>query len=229
MEILLLSNSTQFGRGYLDHAEGEICGFLGTTARIAFVPYAMFHCDEYEAKARDRFSRMGYTLESIHRHQGNEARLLDQADTVFVGGGNTFRLLRRLYDYDLLSPIRSHIASGKRYIGSSAGSIVAGPSIKTTKDMPIVEPPSFNALGLVGFQISPHYLDPDPNSTHMGETQEERVLQFLEENAGTVVGLREGSMLLVAGDEMKLRGSLSARLFQRGQQPRECPPGLMNW
>src|SRR5204862_6684498 len=122
---------------------------------------------------------------------------IDEADAVFVGGGNTFRLLTALHDYGLLELIRRKIARGTPYIGSSAGSIVACPTLKTTKDMPIVQPPSFEALGLVQFQISPPYLDPDPSSTHMGETQEQRILQFLEENEAPVVGLREGGILRV--------------------------------
>jgi dipeptidase E len=227
--ILLLSNSAQYGRGYLDHAENEICSFLGQSARVAFVPYAMFNWDEYEAKASERFGQMGYVLESVHHYQGKEQELLDKADAVFIGGGNTFRLLRRLYEYDLLSKIRSLVTQGKRYIGSSAGSNVAGPTIKTTKDMPILEPPSFNALALIDFQISPHYLDPDPRSKHMGETQEERILQFLEENDKRVIGLREGSVLLVSAGEVHLKGSLSARLFQRGREPVECTPGPVAW
>ena len=115
-----------------------------------------------------------------------------ETDAIFIGGGNTFRLLKALQDLDLLEPIRRKVRNGAPYIGSSAGSNVAGPTIKTTKDMPIVQPRSFDSLGLVPFQISPHYLDPDPNSTHMGETQEERILQFLEENETPVVGIREG-------------------------------------
>ncbi|HKD12764.1 MAG TPA: dipeptidase PepE, partial [Thermoanaerobaculia bacterium] len=143
---------------------------------------------------------------------------------VFVGGGNTFRLLKALYQNDLLTALRRRIAEGIPYIGSSAGSIVAGPTLKTTKDMPIVEPPSFDALGLVDFQISPHYLDPDPSSTHMGETQEERILQFLEENDAPVAGLREGAMLRVGAGAITLKGRAGARLFRRRAAPVEALP-----
>jgi dipeptidase E len=228
-QILLLSNSTQYGRGYLDHAEREIRDFLGENASVAFVPYAMFDWDEYESKARDRFAQMGYALESLHHCEGDEDRLLRNSSALFVGGGNTFRLIDRLHRHDLIRKIRSRVAEGMRYLGSSAGSIVAGPSIKTTKDMPVVEPPSFSALNLVPFHISPHYLDPDPNSKHMGETQEERILQFLEENDGQVVGLRESGIVSVGHDGARLLGSLSARLFQRGHLPHECPPGPLTW
>ena len=142
-----------------------------------------------------------------------------------IGGGNTFRLLKALQDLELLEPIRRKVKSGAPYIGSSAGSNVAGPTIKTTKDMPIVQPRSFDSLGLVPFQISPHYLDPDPNSTHMGETQEERILQFLEENETPVVGIREGAWLLIENGAVTLKGKTGARIFRRGQAPVEVTPG----
>jgi len=226
--VLLFSNSLQYGLGYLDHAEPGIRGLLGKKAHVAFVPYAAYDLDEYAARAEARFARMGYTLESVHRYQDHEDALLAKCSAVFVGGGNTFRLLHRMYLYDLVTRIRRAVGNGVAYIGSSAGAIVAGPSIKTTKDMPVVEPPSFTALNLVGFHISPHYLDPAPNSTHMGETQEERILQFLEENDGKVVGLREGSWIGVRGSTAHLGGG-PARLFQRGRAPYECPPGKLLW
>ncbi|HXV12778.1 MAG TPA: dipeptidase PepE, partial [Candidatus Krumholzibacteria bacterium] len=169
--LLLISNSTLHGSGYLDHAEGEIRDFLGRTKRVFFVPFALYDRDAYAKLARERFAAMGYGLDSAH--EVSDARqAAAEAEVVFIGGGNTFRLLKALYDHDLVSTIRRRVESGMPYIGSSAGSNVACPTIKTTKDMPIVQPPSFEALGLVGFQISPHYLDPDPHSTHMGETQE---------------------------------------------------------
>src|SRR5262245_29977501 len=167
---------------------------------------------------------MGHELASIH-HAADPVRAVHDAEVVFIGGGNTFRLLKALYDYGVLDPIRERVNAGMPYIGSSAGSNVAGPTIKTTKDMPIVQPPSFDALGLVSFQISPHYQDPDPNSTHMGETQEERILQFLEENDMPVAGLREGAMVRVEGPEMTLKGSSSARIFRKGFEPVEIIPG----
>ena len=152
---------------------------------------------------------MGYELTSIHI-AANPAQAVKDTDAIFIGGGNTFRLLKTLYDFDLLGPIRERVADGMPYIGSSAGSNVAAPTIKTTNDMPIVQPPSFDALGLVSFQINPHYLDPDPNSKHMGETREERIRQFLEENDTPVVGLREGAMLRIENGETILRGSTGA-------------------
>jgi dipeptidase E len=222
--VLLISNSTLYGSGYLDHAETEIRDFLGSTGSVLFVPYALYDRDAYASTARERFKAMGYALESIH-NASDARKAVDEAEAVFIGGGNTFRLLKSLYDNDLLAAIRERVAKGMPYVGSSAGSNVAGPTIRTTKDMPIVEPPSFDALGLVPFQISPHYLDPDPNSTHMGETQEERILQFLEENDTTVLGMREGVMVRVEHGSYVLKGSTGARIFRKGHEPLETVPG----
>jgi dipeptidase E len=222
--LLLISNSTLHGSGYLDHAETEIRDFLKTPARIAFVPFALYDRNHYAAQTRERLRNMEYDLISVH-DVSNPQRAVKEADAVFIGGGNTFRLLKGLYDWNLLAVIRQAVKAGMRYIGSSAGSIVACPSLKTTKDMPVVQPPSFEALGLVGFQISPHYLDPDPSSTHMGETQEQRILQFLEENEAPVVGLREGGILRVEDGSISLRGTAGARLFRRCEKPVEVAPG----
>jgi dipeptidase E len=222
--ILLISNSTLYGSGYLDHAESEIRGFLGDLKRVLFVPFALYDRDKYAATAQQRFAKMGYELSSIHT-AANVKQAVDETDAVFVGGGNTFRLLKALYDLDLPGPIRERVEEGMFYIGSSAGSNIAGPTIRTTNDMPIVQPPSFDALGLVSFQINPHYLDSDPNSKHMGETREERILQFLEENETPVVGLREGAMLRIENGETILRGSTGARIFRKGLEPIETFPG----
>ena len=222
--LLLISNSTLHGSRYLDHAEAEIRDLLGKSARVLFIPFAVHDRGSYAAKAEKRLYEMGFSLISIH-DVSNMPRTIDEADAIFVGGGNTFRLLKGLYDCDLLGPIRRRVAAGAPYIGSSAGSIVACPTLKTTKDMPVVQPPSFEALGLVPFQISPHYLDPDPSSTHMGETQEERIMQFLEENDQPVVGLREGSILWVQAGAVTLKGPNMARIFRRGEEPVEVSPG----
>lgn len=222
--ILLISNSTLYGSGYLDHAENEIRSFLGAVKRVLFVPYALFDRDKYAATARQRFEKMGYELSSIHT-AADARQAVNDTEAIFIGGGNTFRLLKTLYDFDLIDAIRARVAGGMHYIGSSAGSNVAAPTIKTTNDMPIVQPPSFNALGLVSFQINPHYLDPDPNSRHMGETREERIVQFLEENDTPVVGLREGAMLRIEHGNTILRGSTGARIFRKGLDPEEVSPG----
>jgi dipeptidase E len=222
--VLLISNSTLYGSGYLDHAESEIRNFLQGVKRVLFIPFALYDRDAYAATAQKRFASMGFALESIHQLVDAPQAVRD-AESIFVGGGNTFRLLKALYDFDLLSLIRGRVAKAVPYIGSSAGANVAGPTIKTTKDMPIVQPPSFEALGLVPFQISPHYQDPAPNSTHMGETQEERILQFLEENDTPVVGLREGAMVRLESSATVLKGSTGARIFRKGQDPVEMLPG----
>lgn len=223
VRLLLISNSTMHGGGYLSHCKGEIGDFLGDGKRVAFVPYALADHDGYEAKAIEAFGAMGHELESVHRH-ADPCDALTDADAVFVGGGNTFRLLAALYDTGLLHAIRHRVYGGMQYIGSSAGTNVATLSIKTTNDMPIVMPPSFTALAFVPFQINPHYLDPDPGSTHMGETREERLLQFLEDNDTPVLALREGCMLRVDGESMELRGSTGARLFRRGRDAEEFMP-----
>jgi dipeptidase E len=222
--ILLISNSTLYGSGYLDHAAGEICDFLGKIERVLFVPFALHAQDSYAAKTRARFNAMGYDLDSAHEVPDKKQAVKD-AKAIFIGGGNTFRLLKALYDFELLSLVRQRVEAGMPYIGSSAGSNVAGPTIKTTNDMPIIEPPSFNALRLVSFQINPHSLDPVPGSTHMGETREERILQFLEENDTPVAGLREGSMVRVEKGSTILKGSTGARIFRKGQLPIEVEPG----
>jgi len=223
-QLLLISNSTQHGRGYLDHAESEIRDFVGKRSGVVFVPFALGDRRAYAAKVAERLSTMELTLTSVH-DLSNMARAVHEAKVIFVGGGNTFRLLKGLYDHGLIEAIRQAVSAGALYIGSSAGSIVAGSTLKTTKDMPVVQPPSFDALGLVPFQISPHYLDPDPTSTHMGETQEERILQYLEENDVPVVGLREGSMLRVQRGSVRLSGPHGARIFHKDEAPVEAKPG----
>src|ERR1019366_6820176 len=190
MRLLLVSSSTVHGYGYLDQSEPEIRAFLGSGQRVAFVPFAAHDHDAYTTKMRERLSRMDIEVVPLDE--------LNRADAVFFGGGNTFRLLKTLYDRKLLGVIRELVREGLPYIGSSAGTVIAGPTMRTTNDMPIVYPPSFDSLGLVGFQINPHYLDTDPLSTHKGETREDRIREFHEENATPVVGLREGSSLRVS-------------------------------
>lgn len=222
--ILLISNSTLYGSGFLDHAEPEIRDFLGNIGRVLFVPFALHDLNSYAAKTRARFNAMGYELDSIHE-AFNKPQAVKDAAAIFIGGGNTFRLLKALYNFQILTLIRERVEDGMPYVGSSAGSNVAAPTIKTTNDMPIVEPPSFHALNLVSFQINPHYLNPDPDSRHMGETREERILQFLEENDTPVLGLREGTMIRLEEGSTILKGSTGARIFRKGRQPIEVTPG----
>jgi dipeptidase E len=221
--LLLISNSTMHGGGYLEHCAAEIRDFLGARRRMLFVPYALANHDEYTHKAAQAFAAMGHELIGAHT-LADPAAAVDAFDAVFVGGGNTFRLLRALYETGLLHRIAARANLGMPYIGSSAGTNVATLSIRTTNDMPIVMPPSFSAMALVPFQINPHYLDPDPQSRHMGETREERLRQFHEEHATPVLGLREGCMLRVEGLRMELRGTTRARLFRRGEAATEYNP-----
>ena len=222
--LLLLSTSTVFGSGYLEYAGPELRDFLHGVGRVLFVPFALHDHEANARKVHARFGSLGYEVESLHA-AGDMQRAIRDAEVIFIGGGNTFRLLKALYDFDLIDVIRARVGEGMPYMGSSAGSNVAAPTIRTTNDMPIVEPSSFEALALVPFQINPHYLDPDPGSTHMGETREERIVQFHEENETPVIGLREGAMLRIENGSCELRGIKGARLFRRGAQPVELLPG----
>jgi dipeptidase E len=222
--LLLISSSTVHGSGYLDHCAGEIRDFLGeAVSRVLFVPFALADREGYATKARARFADLGYGLDSLH-DSADPVAAVAAAEAVFIGGGNSFRLLRALHDRGVVAPLRRRVAAGVPYLGTSAGSNVACPTIRTTNDMPIVEPPTFDALGLVGFQINPHYLDPDPASTHKGETREQRLREYHEENELPVVGLREGAMLRVEGEAVELRGTSGARIFRRGREPEERVP-----
>ena len=223
-KLLLVSTSTTHGTAYLEHCAGEMKDVLGDRDRVLFVPFALFDRDGYADKARETFAGMGYAVDSLHNATDVHEAIAD-ADAIFVGGGNTFRLLNELYSLDALDPIRERVAAGMPYMGSSAGSNIAGATIKTTNDMPIIQPPSFEALGLVPFQLNPHYLDPDPGSTHMGETRETRIREFLEENDSVVVGIREGAILRIDDAEVSLRGARGARVFRRGRDPEEFEPG----
>jgi len=222
--VLLISNSTLFGSGYLDHAESEIRDFLGDVKRVLFIPFALHDRDAYTETASARFAKMGYELTSIH-NATDRFQAVAETEAIFTGGGNTFRLLKTLYDQFLLGPIRQRVAEGMPYIGSSAGSNIAAPTIKTTNDMPIVQPPSFDALSLVSFQINPHYLDADPNSKHMGETREKRITEFLEENDTPVLALREGAIARNENGTVVLKGSTGARIFRKDLEPVERVPG----
>jgi dipeptidase E len=203
---------------------GEIKSFLGKSVdRVLFIPYALNGYEAYVAKIIELGINAGYHFESIHTIK-NSHEAVRKAQAIYVGGGNTFRLLNELYGKDLLPLIRKKIQDGTPYLGISAGANVACPTIKTTNDMPIVEPPSFNALGLVPFQINPHYTDPEPNSSHQGETRERRIQEYFEMNDGTVVGMREGSIIRIEGSSVYLYGTAGARIFQKGKSPEEYVP-----
>lgn len=222
--LVLISTSTVFGTRYLEHACPELRDAFGSISRVLFIPHALKDRDAYLAKARPAFEEMGYGLDSLH--EGSDPRrAVERAEAIFCGGGNTFRLLKSLHEMDVLPLIQQRVKGGMVYAGASAGSNLACPTIRTTNDMPIVQPPSFDALGLVRFQINPHYLDPTPGSTHMGETRETRIREFHEENETPVAGLREGAILRVEGASIGLKGVAGARIFRRGLEPLEVAAG----
>lgn len=226
-DILLLSTSTVHGSRFLEYAETDIQDFFSGRESVLFVPFArpggITH-DAYTELARTRFREMEIGLTGLHEYADPVAAVND-AEGVFVGGGNTFVLLKALYAAGVLDPLRERAAAGMPYMGSSAGSNLAGLTVGTTNDMPIVEPPSFEALALVPFNINPHYLDPDPGSTHMGETRETRIGEFHCFNQQPVLGLREGAMLRVEDDRARVLGSRGGRLFTAGADPVEIEPG----
>lgn len=222
-QLLLASSSNLHGTGYLDHCAEAATDLFRAAGRVLFIPYALQDHDAYADKARMRLASMGLALDAIHLAP-DPLEAIGEARGFFVGGGNTFRLLKALYDLALLEPIRERVAAGIPYMGTSAGSNVACMSIRTTNDMPIVYPPSFDALGLVPFNINPHYLPPDPASTHQGETRDQRIAEFHQENAEPVLGLKEGAMLRVAGSAAVLTGVRGARLFRRGVAPLDLEP-----
>jgi len=226
LRLLLLSNSTEHGKGYLDHAMPAVLDFLGPVRQLVFVPFALRDREAYTARVRSRFAKEGIDVRGV-RPEGSEAAVVEAAEALFVGGGNTFRLLDTLQRTGLLEPLRRRARRGVPYLGASAGTNVAAPTIKTTNDMPIVQPASFAALDLVPFQINPHYVDPDPSSRHMGETREERLREFLEDNDAVVVALREGAWRRVEGrrprwEDRGERGSSAAAAIRRKSPP--APP-----
>ena len=222
--LLLVSSSRVHGSGYLEHCSAAMADHFADADSVLFVPYALADHDKYESTVSTAFEAAGLKLQSIH-HANDPIAAIDSAAGIFVGGGNSFRLLKTLYDLKLVNPIRERVMGGMPYMGSSAGTNMSCPTIRTTNDMPIVEPPSFNALNLIPFQINPHYLDPDPNSTHKGETREQRITEFHEENDIPVAGIREGNWFKVTGDSIQLHGHTGMRLFQKDKPPQEFSAG----
>lgn len=224
-DLLLLSNSQVHGRSFLEHAMTAIGDFLGKSKTVLFVPFALADHEGYTARIRGALAPLGVDVAGLHTARRPKAAL-EATDVLYVGGGNTFRLLAAVQKRRLLEPVRERVAEGSlKYLGSSAGTNLSCPTIRTTNDMPIVAPRSFEAFGLVPFQINPHYQDPDPASTHMGETREQRIEQFHEENEVPVLGIREGAWLRRRGGKLMLGGTTGARLFRRGAVPQEYRNG----
>lgn len=226
MRLLLISNSTNAGEPYLSYPLPYIGSFLAGVREVAFVPYAAvtFSYAEYERRVQERFSTLGIRVRSVHR-AADPAAAIRRAPAICVGGGNTFALAKKMQEQGLMSAIRSRVRAGVPYVGWSAGSNVACPTICTTNDMPIVEPESFRAIGAVKFQINPHYLDANPEG-HAGETREQRILEYIEANPRRwVVGLREGCMLHLHDGRLELVGLRPARIFRKGVETFEVKAG----
>ncbi len=222
-QLLLLSNSKIYGESWLEWPLEHIKSFLGTSVtEVLFVPYAAvsFSYDEYERLLQERLQEIGYKVTSVHR-ASDPVKAVESAQAIAIGGGNTFHLLKTMYETKILSAIRSKVLAGTPYMGWSAGANVASATIRTTNDMPIIEPPSFEALNVVPFQINPHYLDVKLEG-HAGETREQRLEEFLVVNPEIYVcGLREGTGLLIQDQKVQLIGALEMRLFKQGMAAKE--------
>jgi len=227
MRLLLISNSTNPGEPYLDYPKNNIREFLGKRhVKALFIPYAAvtFSFDDYEMKVRDRFREIGHDIISIH-HYSDPVKAVKNAAAIVTGGGNTWMLLKLLRSNKLIDAVREKVRSGTPYIGWSAGSNVACPTIMTTNDMPVTRPASFKAFNLIPFQINPHYLDANP-AGHAGETREQRIEEFIEVNRKVwVAGLREGTMFLIENGKISLAGPRKARVFRKSCQPLELGEG----
>src|SRR5690554_872292 len=225
--LLVVSTSTVYGGEYLDYISGEMAELFKDIEEVIFIPYARpggISHDNYTEKAAKVFDKIGKKIIGLHTFEDPVAAIKN-AKGIFTGGGNTFVLVNALYKLKLMQPLREAIFNGLPYMGSSAGSNICGVSMQTTNDMPIVYPPSFKTLGVIPFNLNPHYLDPDTGSKHMGETRETRIKEFHSQNTVPVIGLREGSWLRVRNDEILLKGELSARVFEQGKDPYEVETG----
>jgi dipeptidase E len=226
MRLLLLSNSTLPGEAFLGWPQEHLAQFLGARKKIAFVPFAAvsFSMDDYAQKVHEAFAAMGHDVFSLHA-ESEKVKALANADAVMIGGGNSFQLLRTLYSTELLRAIRVRVMGGLPYVGWSAGSNVACPTIMTTNDMPITEVPTLRAMGLVPFQINPHYTEASVPG-HGGESRDQRIAEYLALNQRSVVaGLREGSLLNVDGDRVTVEGH-GMRVFRHGQEPKDIAGGV---
>ena len=224
--LIIASTSTVHGSGFLEYLLPELRIFFNEIQELIFVPYARpggISHEQYTEKVRQVFSGLNIKVKGLHEFE-DTTKAIQQAEGIFVGGGNTFVLVDQLYKNNLISEIYNRVNNGIPYLGTSAGSNICGLTISTTNDMPIVYPPSFKTLSFVPFNINPHYLDPDPTSKHMGETRETRIQEFHKFNTQPVVGLREGSFLKVNGDQVILKGDLTARVFKHSQSPYEVLP-----
>ncbi|MGO4822669.1 MULTISPECIES: dipeptidase PepE [unclassified Flavobacterium] len=217
--ILIASTSTIHGGEYLDYILPDLSIHFKDCKTVLFIPYARpsgISHDDYTAKAAAAFAKINIEVKGIHEYEDATAAI-KAAEGIFTGGGNTFLLVTQLYQNKVMTVLSEAVKEGTPYLGTSAGSVICGLSMQNTNDMPIIYPPSFQTLGLIPFNINAHYLDPDTNSTHMGETRETRLKEFHAFNAIPVLGLREGSWLEVKGNKIILKGGLLARLFKQNE------------
>jgi dipeptidase E len=226
MQAIIASTSTIHGSSYLEYLLPTLEIHFADVQDILFIPFArsggITH-DDYTEKAKKGLRPCGKHVKGLHEFK-DPKKAIASAEAIFVGGGNTFLLVKQLYEFGLMDVLRTAIDAGVPYLGTSAGSNICGLTMQTTNDMPIVYPPSFKTLGLLDFNINAHYMDPDLNSTHKGETRETRIKEFQSLNSAIVVGLREGSWLKVADSKITLEGGLSSRIFEPGQPPYEIDP-----
>jgi len=225
--LIIASTSTLHGGDYLEYILPDLKLHFQNCKNILFIPFARpggISHDDYTEKVKLAFAKINLEVKGLHEFE-NPVEAINQAEGIFTGGGNTFLLVTQLYKFNVMNILANAVKSGIPYLGTSAGSNITGLSMQTTNDMPIIYPPSFQTLGLIPFNLNPHYLDPDTNSTHMGETRETRIKEFHQFNSIPVLGLREGSWLDVKGDKIVLKGTLAARLFKQNQTPEELESG----
>ncbi|WEK70946.1 MAG: dipeptidase PepE [Candidatus Chryseobacterium colombiense] len=227
MNIILASTSTLFGGEYLEYLREELIQLYNGIDEIIFIPFARpggISHDDYTAKARSFFETINIKVRGLHEFE-DKTEALNSAKGYFTGGGNTFLLVKTLHEEKIMSVVKQNVESGKPYLGCSAGSNIGGQNMKTTNDMPIVYPPSFDCMGLVPFNLNPHYLDPNPDLKHNGETRETRIKEFLTQNDLKVVGLREGNWIRRIGDKITVEGNELTRVFEKDKEPYEIEAG----
>jgi len=225
--LIIASTSTLHGGGYLEYLLPELEVFFKDCNTILFIPYARpggISHDDYTSRVKSAFANRNKEVRGLHEFDSPKAAI-ENAEAIFTGGGNTFLLVSQLYKNKVMDVLATVVKNGTPYLGTSAGSNITGLSMQTTNDMPIVYPPSFQTLGLIPFNLNPHYLDADLQSKHMGETRETRIKEFHQFNNIPVLGLREGSWLEVKGEKIILKGDLQARLFLQNQEPKELETG----
>lgn len=225
---IIASTSTVYGGSYLEYLIDPLKELFDGVKELVFIPYARpggISHDDYTNIAAKALKPLSIKVKGLHSYN-DPAQALKESEAIFTGGGNTFVLVSQLYQNEVMEPLMNVILNGTPYLGTSAGSNICGLTMKTTNDMPIAYPPSFDTLGIVPFNINPHYLDPIEGSTHMGETRETRIKEFHTQNAAPVVGLREGSWLEVKGQNYMLRGPHTARIFEQHKEPYEASGSL---